>query len=130
MGLSKKIIKCTIAFVNNPDFTCDLWLWQDIPNELGIYAGYFKRIINNKRLQIEANEGSWEFGYNPKLDSWVDAIFFYKTLKPPKKGPHFFNLQEVPFNFLDLVIAGLTLSGKDRGVIYKPPNFLNWRMWV
>jgi hypothetical protein len=130
MGLTKKIIKCTITFVRNPDFTCDLWLWQNVPSERGIYGGSFERIKNNKRLQIEANEGGWEFFGTPEL-GMSNVLNIFKDPRP-NNWFHFMLLSGVPFDFIDQVIAGKELSGTHpvgSGVLYKPVSFLNWRMW-
>jgi hypothetical protein len=132
MGLTKKIIKCTITFVKNPDFTCDLWIWQNIPNDLGIYRGYFERIKNHKRLQIEANEGTWEFLNHPTLGRDETLDFFKTSRKSNNWHTHFIMLGGVPFDFIDQVIAGKELSSTHpagSGVLYKPVSFLNWRMW-
>lgn len=127
MGQTKKIIKCTITFVNNPDFSCDLWIWQNIPYDLGPYGGYFERIRNNKRLQIEANEGTWEFFNDPDLGR--DRLLNFFKNPRPTGWVHFILLSTVPFDFIDQVIAGQELTGSNRGCLYKPVSFLNWRMW-
>jgi hypothetical protein len=131
MGLSKKVIKCTINLTSKPSLACDLWIWQTVPSDLGEYAGHFLRIVNEKNLVIEANEGNWGFGWEPK-GGWWDTLAFYPN--PPPKVPFekrpILLLHDVPFDFINQVIAGQVISRVDRGFIPTPPYFLGWKMWT
>ncbi|MBS1794509.1 MAG: hypothetical protein JSS81_11680 [Acidobacteria bacterium] len=117
--VSQKKTICTITFQKVKTFSCDLLLWQTTPSdsEFGDLGGWFKRIPNNKILQIEASEGSWGIDLNNR------QLGFFK----PKSDAVFLQLDGVPPNFLDNTYNIFGIRGE--GWIWMPPNPVDWRIF-
>lgn len=114
-----KQIICTITFQKVKSFSCDLLITQKIPSDSswGDNGGRFKRIQNNKILQIEASEGEWG------IDVTENRLGFFK----PQSSLSFLHLDGVGANFLENVMKGYAAIGT--GWIWMPPNEINWRLF-